>query len=582
MANTKESKKRIAIVSPLYGTDLSNNISLQCNSLLAELKNDFDIIILTTCATEDASWRNEYPDGEQFIDSVRVIRFPVKHERQNKNYSGFRRFLYKEWIPNTEEVRWFVEQGPFALDLCTYLHTNYSAFDVVLFLDCISYTTAVCMLEIPNALLMPIVQNQEILPIFHFRKVFTQPVGFIFQDQKEQNLIYSIFPDSKEKPCIVSGSKNELCNLINKVDFIRTKKISDTYHSDTYINRKIQPAFSKDNIAVVFSSDDRYVYILSVALQSLIDKTSTSWNYDICIISDGIQNKKKEILRLICSGRHNVSLRFIEISHLLDCFTLNTFNKRLSRTTFGRLYIPELFSEYSKVLSLDGDIIIKKDISELYNTEIDNYYLAAIPDIGVLQLFKYRKADFDYLKSIGFSDMDKYFNAGVILFNINEIKRNYSVAKMVEMVTVNKFHFDEQDAFNCYAKNHVKFLKLNWNMFWQENDVDQNILMLSSEYREAYNTPYILHYTGGILPTSFNNSRFASDFWKVAQKTPCYESVLNIAINNYNKPVEHKNIGKKKKVFLRRLNSRLRKEGFIKTINYYCYRLKFSSYFKNN
>ena len=339
---------------------------------------------------------------------------------------------------------------------------------------------------------------------------------------------------------------------------------------------KIIPAFKKNNIAVVFSSDDRFVYFLSVALKSLIDKISSSWNYDICIISDGIKERKKNLLQLVCSNKKNVSLRFIEISAILDSDNLKTYSSRLSRTTFARLYIPELFSEYSKVLSLDGDIIIKKDISELYNTNIDGYYFAAVPDPGLSLLYKYYEYESEYLESIGITEKDKYFNAGVLLFNIEEFKKNYSVQKMVQMITREKYHYDEQDAFNCFAKGHVKFMHFKWNLLYREISDHQKIFMSFAEYNEAFYNPNIIHYAGGVLPTNIENTIFATDFWNVARTTPCYESILNIALNNYRKNA----IAKKHKLLFRIitifkvLSRLLKKDGLIKTLKYCLYRLK--------
>ena len=45
--------------------------------------------------------------------------------------------------------------------------------------------------------------------------------------------------------------------------------------------------------------------------------------------------------------------------------------------------------------------------------------------------------------------------------------------------------------------------------------------------------PFIIHYAAGMIPTKVENNRYALDFWNVARKTPCYESILNITINNY-------------------------------------------------
>lgn len=339
---------------------------------------------------------------------------------------------------------------------------------------------------------------------------------------------------------------------------------------------KIIPAFKKNNIAVVFSSDDRFVYFLSVALKSLIDKISSSWNYDICIISDGIKERKKNLLQLVCSNKKNVSLRFIEISAILDSDNLKTYSSRLSRTTFARLYIPELFSEYSKVLSLDGDIIIKKDVAELYNTNVDNFYFAAVPDAGLSLLYKFHKYDAYYLESIGINEKDKYFNAGVLLFNIVEFKNNYSVQRMIEMIAKNIFHFDEQDAFNCFAKGHIKLLHFKWNLLYRVRIAEQNILMSFTDYNDAYNNPYIIHYAGGLLPTNIENTLFATDFWNVARTTPCYESILNIALNNYKKHAieqKHKRLSKIIKIG-KIFFSLLKKDGVIKTLRYCLYRSK--------
>lgn len=578
MAKKKLNLKRIAIVSPLYGSDLSDNLSALCRTFITELKNNFDITVITSCAKNDSTWKNTYLEGEQFTDDTRILRFPVSFERKKNRREGYDKFLSEFWKPGTEEVKWFIDQGPYSPALCNYLHNNYSFYDSIFFLDCESYTTAVCMLGLSNAILIPLVRDKKLLSIFHFKKVFAQPVAFIFQNQEEQDFVYSLFPETKEKPFVLECDKaEELSNLINQVNYTGNKKTSDVWNWDTYINRKLTPAFKKNNIAVVFSSDDRYVYILSVALQSMVEQTSPDWNYDICIISDGIEEKKKDILRLICLGKKNISLRFLEISQLLDTVHLKTWKNRISRTTFARLYIPELFSEYTKVLSLDGDIIVKKDVSELYNIEVGDNYFGAVPDVGLHYRYKFRVYEYKYLERIGILNKDNYFNAGVLLFNINEFKKNYSVASMIEMIAVNKFHFDEQDAFNVFAQNHVKLLPYNWNLFWHVSVLIQEILLLDPEYVEAKKNPYILHYSGGILPITCENPEYASEYWAVARKSPCYELLLNMLIKNYNKDVFPALSKKESTVvwLMKGIRKKIKKYGFIKTIKYCMYRLKY-------
>lgn len=97
---------------------------------------------------------------------------------------------------------------------------------------------------------------------------------------------------------------------------------------------------------------------------------------------------------------------------------------RISNTALLKFFIPTILSDISKVLYLDGDIVMRKDIVDMYGTCIDEYNLAAVPDEmnfdferWIVNKKQFRKFYESLLKTNG-----KYFNSGVMLLNLDRLR----------------------------------------------------------------------------------------------------------------------------------------------------------------
>ena len=704
-------KKKIAFVNHRYGLEVTGGSELHCRVLADRLKNIYDVTVLTTCAIDDSSWANYYPEGDQYIEDIHVIRFPVEHERKWDNYIDYEKLVKDDNHMFEDEIQWIMDQGPYSPQLFRYIHECYKEYDAVIFMTYLYYTSAICMLGIQNALFLPTAHDEKPLYMAHYKKVFNQPQGFIFNTDEEKNLIYKVFPFTKEKMSVTgcfgidipdlsididvqkdfgiskeyilyagriteskgcddlisnfikykSETKKELelvligkkdmaipdrddikflgfvsdeekmalmksarlfciashfeslsivvleamacktpilvtskcevlkghvqkskagycfddykdfkkaieevltdnkmylsmaengrkyvennyswdkiianlCEIIEKVSFEKSDTTTNVV-MDTYINRTLLPKYNNDNVPVVFASDNNYVTILAVALQSLVDNSSENNNYDICVLSDGIQDNNKDILRSVVGDKDNISLRFVEVAHLLDKQNFKINNKQLSRATFIRLLTLNIFSKYSKIVYLDCDIVLKKDVAKLFSVDIGNAYIGGVPDAHIKEVCRYRKSMGEYLsKVIGIEDANNYFNAGVLILNIEELSKEYTTDRLLELATSRKWNWEDQDVLNFISQGHVHYLDLNWDVLWSECPRCQQVMIADSKYIEALNDPFIIHYAAGMIPTKVENNRYALDFWNVARKTPCYESILNITINNY-------------------------------------------------
>lgn len=154
---------------------------------------------------------------------------------------------------------------------------------------------------------------------------------------------------------------------------------------------RIFPAFEKENISIVFAADDNYVPCTAVMLYSILVNGSKSNNYDILFLHSGISSGNANQLQKMARRFENCSLRFVDVTEQVNGYHFYTEagpdKERLTKETYYRLLLPELLTEYSRVLYLDGDMIALTDVAELYHTELGESYIAACRDLGGLMYY---------------------------------------------------------------------------------------------------------------------------------------------------------------------------------------------------
>ena len=209
------------------------------------------------------------------------------------------------------------------------------------------------------------------------------------------------------------------CNGI--IVSVLPKKIKEFFMSQA----KLNPAFKENNIPVVFATDDKYLPYLAVTLASLKAHASPAYCYDLVVLCLGVSQKNKTLLSSMFEEVSNFSLRFVEMD---DFFAGNSFfiDKYLSLSTYSRLFIAQIFARYQKVIYLDCDLLINADIREMFDIELEDKLLLCCRDFGFASgtirkspIFGDRYAE-TKLKIDNFLD---YFNAGVLVFNVQAIRK---------------------------------------------------------------------------------------------------------------------------------------------------------------
>lgn len=264
-------------------------------------------------------------------------------------------------------------------------------------------------------------------------------------------------------------------------------------------------------IPVFFAVDNGYIPFLSVALRSLIDNTSKENIYAIKILYTNVTEENK--IKIKKYETENISIEFVDLNKQLEeikekLYTRNYF----SNTTYYRLFIPELYPEYDKAVYIDSDTVCLSDIAELYNTDMGDNLIAGIPD-GVIQAIDIFK---DYVERVvGVADYNNYFNAGVIVMNLKELRDYKFEEKFIYMLEKIKFEVaQDQDYLNRLCKGRVKILDYSWNRMPVMGKTEGKI--------------NLIHYNLGAKPWYFDNVVYQEYFWKYAKKTEFYNEIKEL------------------------------------------------------
>lgn len=268
----------------------------------------------------------------------------------------------------------------------------------------------------------------------------------------------------------------------------------------------------KQEIPICFATDDNYVPFLAVAITSLLDNASKDNFYRIFVLTTHL--KQENIDSILKHKTENSSIEFISLAKELDKVQ-NMFHLRdyYSKETYYRIFIPNLFPQYNKVVYLDCDITVLADVSELYNTSIHGYYVAAATE-EVMQTFEVFG---NYVEQADGINRKDYFNAGILLINCRRWRNNLIAERFVDLLNRYKFRVvQDEDYLNVLCKSNVKRIHLGWNKTsYKNDDFDDKDLK-------------IIHWKITWRPWKYKNVLYEEYFWKYAKMTDFYDKLIQM------------------------------------------------------
>jgi lipopolysaccharide biosynthesis glycosyltransferase len=270
-------------------------------------------------------------------------------------------------------------------------------------------------------------------------------------------------------------------------------------------------------IPIFFAVDDGYIPCLAVALESLIENASKNYYYSIKVLYTNINEENKRKINKY--RRENVSIEFVDLNYYIEKIKDKLYTRDYyTKTTYFRLFIPNLYPQYTKAIYLDSDITVLGDISELYNIDLGDNLIGAAPD-GVIQTIRVFQEYAE--KVVGVEDYRNYFNAGILLMNLDALRKIDFQDKFVYLLETIKFTVaQDQDYLNRLCKGRTKIIDIGWDRMPVSID----------DYPEE--NIKIVHYNLADKPWHYDDIRYGEYFWKYAEKTEYYD-YLKLLKDNY-------------------------------------------------
>lgn len=291
---------------------------------------------------------------------------------------------------------------------------------------------------------------------------------------------------------------------------------------------EIRPIFAEKK-AICFASSNFYTPYLLVTLFSLKRNASKSKNYDIIIFERDISHKNKLMIKKFIE-QENVSIRFCNpMSYFsgLDIFTY----EHITLETYFKIVMPDILSQFDKILFLDSDLLILNDVAILLDENLGGKAIGAhycTLWYGILSKYPHI---YDYTRNkLKLKDVFKYFQGGVLLFDVKKYLKKGYIKKLLELISNEKFICVDQCALNMICQKDVHYFKGNWNYETSQRAFLETIDFIPQYFKNirvlSRKNPYIVHYSGKDKPWLYPDEEFATEWWYHARQTPVYEELM--------------------------------------------------------
>lgn len=269
-----------------------------------------------------------------------------------------------------------------------------------------------------------------------------------------------------------------------------------------------------NKIPVVLACDGKVAFSVATVLVSMAENAHETTFYEIYILyAKDVEEESRQKIKALENRYGCLAINFINMGTTFA--NIKKTHEYVNYVSAYKMKIPSLTKQYSKILYLDCDVIVRDDLSELYATDIGDNYILGVP--AIFNQIVCREA----IKNIIKVDMDYYVNAGVLLFNNDLILKDKIDDKCISMLGSFEGSVD-QHIFNHVCYGRIGFLPLKYNVFLSDYDLYEkygNIFASQREALEAKANPVIMHFTMKTKPWDYYNLPFAHEWFCYYRKT---------------------------------------------------------------
>ena len=248
-------------------------------------------------------------------------------------------------------------------------------------------------------------------------------------------------------------------------------------------------------IHIACCSNEKLAPMFGVVVTS-IGINVTSDDVMMYLLHNGLKRSTVKRLQKI-ADRYNVGLKFLEIDLeiLKDCPVDEKIHYG-NIMMYARLLLPSKLPNLDKVIYLDCDLVVCKDLKSLWETDVNDVAVTMAPDL----LYQ----DKATLSRLGINN--NYLNSGVIVMNLDYWRKHDVMKRLLAYISDkgNELIYNDQDSLNAILHDERRQLPVKYNVtphYFLKNP-DNYPKEMHEEIRDARINPIIFHFLGKIKPWS--------------------------------------------------------------------------------
>ena len=248
-------------------------------------------------------------------------------------------------------------------------------------------------------------------------------------------------------------------------------------------------------IHIACCSNEKLAPMFGVVVTS-VGINVTSDDVMMYLLHNGLKDNTVKRLQKI-ADRYNVRLKFlkIDLEILKDC-PVDEKNHYGNIMMYARLLLSSMLPDLNKVIYLDCDLVVCKDLQSLWETNVNNMAVAMAPDLWY--------QDKGTLSRLGINNY--YLNSGVIVMNLDYWRKHDVQNRLLSYIVDlgNELIYNDQDALNVILQDERRQLPVKYNVtpYHYHKNLENYPAKLREEIQKSRLDPVIFHYLGPVKPWS--------------------------------------------------------------------------------
>lgn len=181
---------KLAVVVQRYGADINGGAELHARYIAERLSRHASVEVLTTCARDYVTWKNELPAGVEQVNGVTVRRFPVAHERNPHDFGRRSQRVFEKPHSIADELGWLESEGPASPALLGHVERTAQDLDFAILFSYRYYHAWHLARRIPaKAVLVPTAERDPAIGLSIFGPVLRGVRALMYNSPEERAMI---------------------------------------------------------------------------------------------------------------------------------------------------------------------------------------------------------------------------------------------------------------------------------------------------------------------------------------------------------------------------------------------------------